>query len=123
MYFISTLHMYLSDHASQNIREAYSFITTNYVAGDEIILIGFSRGAYTARAIAGLINDIGLLTRRGMAVFYAVFKDIQNSHSRHYNDIFPNNPFPDKPRRGRHFVEQYKRRLVEVITLKSQMCV
>lgn len=36
----------------QNIREAYSFIATNYEAGDEIILLGFSRGAFTARSVA-----------------------------------------------------------------------
>ncbi|TVY38665.1 hypothetical protein LSUB1_G003726 [Lachnellula subtilissima] len=32
---------------SENIREVYSYITANYVPGDEIVLIGFSRGAFT----------------------------------------------------------------------------
>lgn len=36
----------------QNIREAYSFVATNYEPGDEIILLGFSRGAFTARSVA-----------------------------------------------------------------------
>lgn len=36
----------------KNIREAYSFIATNYEPGDEIFLIGFSRGAFTARSVA-----------------------------------------------------------------------
>ena len=47
----------LSDDLWQNIREAYSFIATNYEAGDEIILIGFSRGAFTARSVAVRISD------------------------------------------------------------------
>jgi uncharacterized protein (DUF2235 family) len=34
------------------MREAYSFVAANYEPGDEIILMGFSRGAFTARAVA-----------------------------------------------------------------------
>ena len=30
----------------------YSFIATNYEPGDEIIMVGFSRGAFTARGVA-----------------------------------------------------------------------
>lgn len=59
----------------QNIREAYGFICHNWREGDEIYLFGFSRGAYTARAIAGLISQFGLLTSRGMDGFWAVMKD------------------------------------------------
>jgi hypothetical protein len=55
-----------------------------------------------------------------MASFYAVFKDIQNSRNHKYNDIFPKIPFPDKPRRGRHFVDQYKRRLADVSPCRSR---
>src|ERR1700722_18030432 len=39
-----------------NIRSAYQFIAQNYVPGDEIYLFGFSRGAFTARSLAGLIT-------------------------------------------------------------------
>lgn len=62
----------------EHIREAYAFIVQNYVEGDKIILLGFSRGAFTARSIAGLIATVGLLTRSGMAHFYRIFKDYQN---------------------------------------------
>ncbi|MBV8886356.1 MAG: DUF2235 domain-containing protein, partial [Chroococcidiopsidaceae cyanobacterium CP_BM_RX_35] len=37
------------------IQDAYRFLSLNYVAGDEIYLFGFSRGAYTVRSLAGLI--------------------------------------------------------------------
>ncbi len=46
---------------SQNIRNAYRFLARSYVHGDEIFLFGFSRGAYTARSLAGLIHTCGLL--------------------------------------------------------------
>jgi len=46
---------------NEKVCEAYLWLTSNYVYGDEIFLFGFSRGAYTARAIGGLIAHIGIL--------------------------------------------------------------
>ena len=43
------------------IVRGYTFISRNYVPGAKIFLIGFSRGAYTVRALAGLIQAQGLL--------------------------------------------------------------
>ena len=48
---------------SRNIREAYAFLAMNYEPGDRIYLFGFSRGAYTVRSLAGVINRCGLITR------------------------------------------------------------
>ncbi|WP_291992347.1 DUF2235 domain-containing protein [Candidatus Accumulibacter sp. ACC003] len=42
----------------------YTFISRNYEPGANIFITGFSRGAYTARALAGLIVSQGLLTRK-----------------------------------------------------------
>lgn len=46
-----------------NISDAYRFLITNYEPGDKVFLFGFSRGAYTARAVAALLRSIGLLHR------------------------------------------------------------
>lgn len=43
------------------IVRGYTFISRNYNPGDRIVLAGFSRGAYTVRALSGLIADLGLL--------------------------------------------------------------
>lgn len=43
------------------IVRGYTFISRHYAAGDRIFILGFSRGAYTARALAGLIGARGLL--------------------------------------------------------------
>ena len=43
------------------IVRGYTFISRNYAPGDRIYLIGFSRGAYTARALGSLILSNGLL--------------------------------------------------------------
>src|SRR5688572_28304788 len=45
----------------QNIEDAYRFLMTYYQPGDKIFLFGFSRGAYTVRALAGMIHSVGLL--------------------------------------------------------------
>ncbi|KAJ6483330.1 hypothetical protein C8R45DRAFT_904567 [Mycena sanguinolenta] len=39
----------------------YEFLMQNYMAGDRICIFGFSRGAYTARSLAGMLHKVGLL--------------------------------------------------------------
>ncbi len=46
-----------------NIHDAYRFLIANYELGDEIHLFGFSRGAFTARSIGGMIRKCGILRR------------------------------------------------------------
>ncbi len=46
---------------SKNIREAYGWLMQHYEEGDEIFIFGFSRGAYTARSLAGMVSQCGLL--------------------------------------------------------------
>jgi uncharacterized protein (DUF2235 family) len=65
----------------ENAEDAYSFIAHNYQLGDEIIILGFSRGAYTARFVAGLLGIIGILSRVGMVHFkpiIEIYKAAQN---------------------------------------------
>ena len=46
---------------SANILEAYRFVVRRFEPGDALFLFGFSRGAYTARSLAGLIRNCGVL--------------------------------------------------------------
>jgi Uncharacterized alpha/beta hydrolase domain (DUF2235) len=46
-----------------NVRQAYRFLSQFYEPGCEIYIFGFSRGAFTARSLAGYIGAAGLLTR------------------------------------------------------------
>lgn len=48
---------------SRNIRDLYSYLVGCYEEGDRIYLFGFSRGAYTVRALAGMILHCGILDR------------------------------------------------------------
>jgi uncharacterized protein (DUF2235 family) len=44
-----------------NLAEAYTFLMQHWQPGDELYIFGFSRGAYTARALVGMLNRPGLL--------------------------------------------------------------
>ena len=50
----------------RNIADAYRFLVFNYDPGDEIFVFGYSRGAYTARSLVGMVRKCGIL-RRGEA--------------------------------------------------------
>jgi uncharacterized protein (DUF2235 family) len=41
----------------------YTYVSRNYEPGDDIYVVGFSRGAYTARALGGMIMSVGLLNK------------------------------------------------------------
>ncbi len=49
---------------ADNIRRAYKFLSHHYEKGDQIFIFGFSRGAFTARSVAGYIHSAGLLARQ-----------------------------------------------------------
>ncbi|HMS74505.1 DUF2235 domain-containing protein [Gordonia sp. (in: high G+C Gram-positive bacteria)] len=49
------------------IVDAYRFLALNYEKGDKVYVFGFSRGAYTARSLVGMIATIGLLKPKGVA--------------------------------------------------------
>jgi uncharacterized protein (DUF2235 family) len=49
------------DGVFDNIAQAYAFLMREYQLGDEIYIFGFSRGAFTARGVAGMVNQFGLL--------------------------------------------------------------
>ena len=57
----------------QNLGEAYSYLIEAYEPGDHIYVFGFSRGAYTARALTGMLDVFGVFRPgSGNLVPYAV---------------------------------------------------
>jgi len=50
----------------ERIVRGYTFVSRNYQPGDRIYLAGFSRGAYTVRALGGMIVAMGLLPQQAM---------------------------------------------------------
>ncbi|PFH47920.1 hypothetical protein AMATHDRAFT_6302 [Amanita thiersii Skay4041] len=56
-----TLDEMLAWNLDAHVMSGYEFLMQNYVDGDKICIFGFSRGAYTARSLAGMIHKVGLL--------------------------------------------------------------
>ncbi|KAK5128969.1 hypothetical protein LTR85_000302 [Meristemomyces frigidus] len=79
---------------AENVREAYAFLASNYaehdklVPNDSIFLLGFSRGAFTARTLGGFICAMGILKKKAMAYFYQVFEDWERAGDPHYDPMF-----------------------------------
>lgn len=59
----------------ENIAEAYLFLINNYREGDRIFLFGFSRGAFTARALAGILNSYGIIRTSGIALIPSIVQN------------------------------------------------
>ena len=64
---------------SMNVQQAYRWVCDNYQDGDELYFLGFSRGAYTARSIVGMIRKLGLvrapLERATLAAAFSVYRN------------------------------------------------
>ncbi|KAL1622783.1 hypothetical protein SLS54_004803 [Diplodia seriata] len=74
-----------------NVLSAYHYLSTNYHpadhlhAADEIFVFGFSRGAFTARALAGLVTELGLIRPAYLEEFrraYRLYREIGNMAGR-----------------------------------------
>ncbi len=69
---------------NRQIRRAYSWLAMGYKPGDRVILMGYSRGAYAIRSLAGLIDRMGLLRRDHLSQemveeIYTRYRDAPNS--------------------------------------------
>ncbi len=58
-----TLEMAVGWGLEYDIRDAYVYLMQTYEPGDKVFLFGFSRGAYTVRAVAALLHAYGLIRR------------------------------------------------------------
>ena len=123
----------------EHIREAYAFLANNYreekdpetdghklAEKDSIFLIGFSRGAFTARSIGGLLGAVGLLKKRAMPHFVEIFLDWENagkadytpkffdsyfSHHQDVNKTKPDEKLAKDPNRINDYMKDYCKRL------------
>lgn len=98
---------YLGEGIDAAIREAYGFLANNYEEGDEIFLLGFSRGAFTARSVGGLIASIGLLTKVGMESFYPIFMDWEHQNNPSYKPGYKTADWGfDRPKMGPEYYQK-----------------
>ena len=65
---------------NRQIRRIYGWLASRYRPGDRIFLIGFSRGAFAVRSLAGVIGEVGLLSRE-----HATERMVREAY-RHYQE-------------------------------------
>lgn len=56
-----TLDVMIGRGINRQIERAYGVLATRYHPRDRIILIGYSRGAYAVRSLAGIVDMVGLV--------------------------------------------------------------
>ena len=71
---------------NRQIRRAYGWLCSHYRPGDRIFLLGYSRGAYAVRSLAGVIDRVGLLrhdqaTERHVTLAYRHYERDPDSRS------------------------------------------
>ncbi|MBV1903450.1 MAG: DUF2235 domain-containing protein [Marinosulfonomonas sp.] len=85
---------------NRQICRSYGFIASRYRPGDRIFLLGYSRGAYAVRSLAGIIDRIGLLraqeaTERNIRQIYRLYQKDPNGQTAskfaaaHCHDVVP----------------------------------
>lgn len=73
----------------KNIKDVYQFFLLNYQPGDNLYLFGFSRGAYTARSLGGLIRNCGILKPEYIGLLskaYELYRD-RNAYTHPDSDL------------------------------------
>ncbi len=67
---------------SKNILECYRFIFDHYEAGDDVFLIGFSRGATTVRSLSSFIHLFGVLPKSRPELIEQAYKIYKKGRKR-----------------------------------------
>jgi len=75
----ATIDVLMGRGLNQQIRRAYGFLASRYRPGDKIFLMGYSRGAFAVRSLAGIIDQVGLLeaahaTERNVRQAYRLYE-------------------------------------------------
>jgi uncharacterized protein (DUF2235 family) len=80
-----TVDVLMGRGINRQIRRAYGYLASRYRPGDRIFLIGYSRGAYAVRSLAGVIDMVGLVRAE-----HATTRNIRTAY-RHY-EYHPGGP-------------------------------
>jgi uncharacterized protein (DUF2235 family) len=89
-WFVKQIDLAIAWFLSDHVTDAYRFLMRYYQDGDRIYIFGFSRGAYTARALAGMLHKVGLLTQGNDALIPFAWDKFKNEADKHIAQKFKN---------------------------------
>lgn len=84
--FEAALDMAVGAGLGLHVRDAYQFLMHSYKEGDKICIFGFSRGAYTARCLAGMVHKVGLLPPRNIQQIPFAYEFYSNDTTQGWKD-------------------------------------
>lgn len=87
-----------------HVKAGYRFLMRYYEPGDDIYMLGFSRGAYTARFLAEMIHDIGLLSRGNEEMVHFVWDTFST-----YQESRGNDPQSQTDLQHEQYMKDFKR--------------
>lgn len=85
---------------NRQIRRAYGYLASRYRPGDRVFLLGYSRGAYAVRSLAGALDMVGLLraehaTVRNIRTAYRHYRtDPTSAHARAFSRAYCHDAVP-----------------------------
>lgn len=90
----NTVDVMMGRGINRQIRRAYGYLASRYRPGDRIFLMGYSRGAFAVRSLAGVIDMVGLLraehaTERNIRTAYRYYEmNPASGYARDFRDAF-----------------------------------
>jgi uncharacterized protein (DUF2235 family) len=87
-WFLTRLDLAIAWLLSDHVTDAYRFLMRYYQQGDRIFIFGFSRGSYTARAVAAMLHKVGLLTQGNEELIPFAWDMFKREHDRAVYDGF-----------------------------------
>ncbi|KAI5306175.1 hypothetical protein KEM56_001985 [Ascosphaera pollenicola] len=100
---LTTIDSMVGSTFRSHVLDGYRFVMRFYRPGDHIYIFGFSRGAYTARFLAEMIHDIGLLSEGMDEMVQFAWDTFSN-----YQNAKGNDPLKESDRKLIEYMEKFK---------------
>lgn len=87
-WFIEKLDLAIAWLLEEHVSDGYRFLMRSYEPGDNVYIFGFSRGAYSARALAAMLHKVGLLLRDNEELIPFAWDTFKREHRKEVVDGF-----------------------------------
>ncbi|KAK8197371.1 sporulation associated protein [Phyllosticta capitalensis] len=100
---ISAVDQAVGTSFEDHLLAGYKFVMRHFIPGDHIYIFGFSRGAYTARFLAEMLHELGLLSMGNEEMVQFAWETFSNFQNSRYND-----PQTEKDQELKRYMDKFK---------------